>query len=410
MQMDFVRRKAIAAFPAFQSKNYRLYFAGQLVSLVGTWMQTVAQGWLVLQITNSAFYVGLIAALNLLPVFFFSLFAGVMVDRFSKKELILYTESFAMGLALLLGILTITDKATLPIIAIMAFLLGVVNAIDMPARQSFTVEMVGKENLHSAIALNSGTYNAARAIGPAIAGIAISIIGIGGAFIANGLSFLAVLLALIAMKIPKQVQQKQQTLDALKEGILYSLSHRLLKTYLVLTALVGIFGWSYVAIMPVVARDVFKTDASGLGILHTAAGLGALSATVIVSSMAKKIAALQFIIVGSLLYALTMLLFTLTTHLYTGLLFLYLAGMGLIFFFTMINTSIQRFVPDSIRGRVMSIYIFMFVGMTPFGNFEIGLLSQYFGPMAAIRMNTLVVLLVAIYLFVKRKSLFNNES
>lgn len=407
--MDFVKRKAISAFPAFQSKNYRLYFAGQLTSLVGTWMQTVAQGWLVLQITNSSFYVGLIAALNLLPVFFFSLFGGVLVDRFSKKKLIICTETVAMVLAIILGLLTITDHVTIQIIAVLAFLLGMVNAIDMPARQSFTVEMVGKENLHSAIALNSGTYNAARAIGPAIAGIAISIIGIGGAFIANGLSFLAVLLALLTMKIPKTVAQKQQTIEALKEGIHYSFTHGLIRTYLVFTALVGIFGWSYVAIMPVVARDVFKADASGLGLLHTAAGLGALTATIIVSSMAKKITAYTFIVTGSLLYAISMLSFTFTTNIHAGLLFLYFAGIGLIFFFTMINTTIQRLVPDTIRGRVMSIYIFMFVGMTPFGNFAIGILSQYFGPMRAIFLNTVIVLIIAMYLFTKRQSLLNSE-
>ncbi len=193
-------QKITSFFPALRNKNYQLYFMGQLVSLIGTWLQIVAQGWLVLELTNSVFLIGLVAAVSTLPTLLFSLFGGVIVDRFNKQKIITFTQTASMLLALVLGLLTVFKIINVWQIMILAFLLGVVNAVDMPARQAFVVEMVGKSDLASAIALNSGIFNGARVIGPSIAGILIGLVGTGGAFILNAASYLAVILALFYIK------------------------------------------------------------------------------------------------------------------------------------------------------------------------------------------------------------------
>ena len=190
-----------SAIPAFQNRNYKLYFFGQLISLTGTWLQVVAQGWLVLKLTNSAYYLGLIAALSTLPSLFLTMFGGVIVDQFPKRRILILTQTSSMILAFVLGFLTVFKIITVWEIGIIAFLLGVVNAIDAPARQSFVPEIVNKEQLASAIALNSSMFNAARVIGPSLAGILIALIGTGGAFIVNGVSYIAVIIALLSMKI-----------------------------------------------------------------------------------------------------------------------------------------------------------------------------------------------------------------
>ena len=193
-------KKIAATFPAIQSRNYKLYFTGQLISLIGTWLQIVAQGWLVLKLTNSVFMIGLIAALSTLPSLVFTLFGGVIVDRFLKRKILLITQSFSMALAMILGVLTILHLITVWQIGLLAFLLGLVAAVDAPARQAFVPEIVNKEQLPSAIALNSGAFNSARVIGPGIAGILIAIIGTGGAFLINGISYIAVIIALLKIR------------------------------------------------------------------------------------------------------------------------------------------------------------------------------------------------------------------
>lgn len=277
------------AFPAFQSTNYKLYFTGQLVSMIGTWMQIVAQSWLVLQLTESVFLIGLVMALSTLPTLLFTLYGGVIVDRFPKKEILFFTQICAMVLALLLGILTVFDWINIWEIGVIAFLLGTVNAIDAPARQAFVSELVNKEQLPSAIALNSGVFNSARVIGPTVAGVMIAIIGTGGAFILNALSYVAVLLALRKIKIAEiKPAHLPDPIRAIKEGISYSVTHPIIRTLFIVIGIVSVFGWSYTTVLSIMAKNTFHVGAAGLGYLYAASGLGSLLATIVIALFSKK--------------------------------------------------------------------------------------------------------------------------
>lgn len=391
-------------FPALQSKNYQLYFYGQLVSLVGTWLQIVAEGWLVLKLTNSPFLIGLVAAAATVPTLLFSLFGGVIVDRFPKQKILYVTQTAAMVLALIYGTLTVFHFITIWEIILLAFLLGIVTAVDSPARQAFVVELVDKESLSSAIALNSGIFNGARVIGPSIAGFLIAIIGSGGAFLINGFSYLAVIVALYFIKVAASLPKEHpHPLHAIKAGLSYSFRHPIVRTLLIFAGVNSIFGWSYTTVMPYIATHTFHSDAAGLGYLYAASGVGALIATVMVSGFAKKVNPLVFILGGNTLFVIAVLLFTFTSNLYVAMLVLLFAGMGLLLQFATMNTTIQHLISDEYRGRVMSIYTIMFLGFAPFGNIEIGFLSEHLGTDVAIRIGAAIVFLFGLLVFLSRK-------
>lgn len=400
------RKKALSLFPALTSRNYKLYFGGQFVSLTGTWLQTVAQGWLVFELTGSAFLIGIVTALSSLPTLMFTLFGGVIVDRFPKRKILLFTQTASMALAFILGILTTAKVVTVTEIAVLAFLLGVVNAIDSPARQSFVAELVDKNSLGSAIALNSAIFNAARVIGPSIAGILIVYVGTGGAFLINSASYIAVLAALLLMRVQATAEPvRHHPLRAIKEGLCVSFTNPVIRTLLLLTAVTSIFGWSYTTILPVIADNIFHAGATGLGHLYAAAGLGALTATIIVSAASSRVRPLWFILGGNTLFTCALLLFTFTDNLYAALGLLYLCGVGLLMQFSTMNTTIQKQVADNVRGRVMSIYILMFIGLSPIGNFEVGYLAEVFGPRTAIRAGAIIVFIFGLLIFSRRKKL-----
>lgn len=399
-----MKGKFYSVFPALNNSNFQLYFSGQLVSMIGTWLQIVAQGWLVLKLTNSAFLVGLVAGISMIPTLFFSLFGGVIVDKFPKRKILIFTQVSSMILAFILGILTLLNLINVWLVAFLGFLLGVINALDTPARQSFVIEIVGKKDLSSAISLNSGSFNAARIIGPSIAGLLIGLIGTGGAFILNGLSYLAVILALIKMRVESVSHEVHPNpLKAIKEGVAYSFKHPIIKTLLITTAIMSVFGWSYSAIMPVIAQDTFNMDATGLGYLYAATGLGALSAAVSVSAFSRKLGANVFILGGNALFAVAIILFSYTSNLPVALILLFFAGFGLLSMFSMINTTIQNLVEDHYRGRVMALYSVMLMGMLPIGNIEVGFLSQHFGTGLAIRFGAAIVLLFGALIFLNRE-------
>jgi len=396
-------RNIAHSFPALQNRNYKLYFSGQLVSLIGTWLQVVAQGWLVLKLTNSAYLIGLTAALATLPSLLFTLLGGVIVDWFPKKKILLFTQGSAMVLAFILGGLTVAHIITIEEICVLAFLLGTVNAIDAPARQAFVPEMVNREELTSAIALNSGAFNTARVIGPGVAGLLIALVGTGGAFIINGLSYIAVIIALLKMNTPERpMQKKTDALKAIKQGFAYSFSHPVIRTLIVFTAVSSVFGWSYTTVMPLIAQNEFHAGAAGLGYLYAATGLGALMATFLIAGFAKRVAPIVFIAGGSMLFAVSLILFSYTTNFTLALVLLFFAGLGLLSQFAMMNTRIQSLVKSEFRGRVMSIYVFMFVGLSPLGNYEIGWLSEKEGTSFAIRLGAIIVFIFAFIVFMRR--------
>lgn len=386
----------LKAFPALQNRNYRIYFFGQFVSVIGTWLQIVAQGWLVLQLTNSALQIGLVAALATIPSLLFSLIGGVIVDRFRKKKILFITQSASMILALILGTLTIMELVTVPVIGTLAFLMGTVNAVDGPARQAFISDLVSKDQLPSAIALNSGIFNSGRVIGPGLAGFLIAFVGTGGTFIVNGISYLAVIIALVFLKIDEtRPITHQNPIIAIKEGINYSYQHPIIRTLLLYTAMVSIFGWSYTTIMPVIAKNTFHVDAKGLGYLYSSTGLGSLLATFLVGAYSKKIPAILFIVGGNILFSISLVLFSFSNTMIVALPLLFFTGFGLLAQAAMMNTIIQGIVKTEFRGRVMSLYILMFLGVAPLGNFEIGWLTEHLGISWAISINSSIVIICA---------------
>lgn len=394
-------------FPAFQSRNYRLYFSGQLVSLIGTWLQIVAQGWLVLELTNSAFLIGLVTAFNTLPSLFFTLFGGVIVDRFPKKKVLIYTQSIAMILAFILGALTVSGIITVWHISVLAFLLGMVMAVDAPARQAFVAELVNEDQLSSAIALNSGTFNAARVIGPGIAGILIGLVGTGGAFLINACSYLGVIWALFALKIEVSGKEKPKTkaFRAIGDGLKYSFSHPVISIFLGLAGIVSVFGWSYTTVLPLIARDKFNLGADGLGYLYSATGLGSLAAAILVGAFGGKLKPVLFIFGGSLIFSLAISAFTLVSDYRLAMGLLFFAGFGLLAQASMVNTTVQRILNPEYRGRVMSLYVLMFLGMTPLGNLQVGWVSEHIGYGFAIRFGAAIVLFSGLVLLFLRKKI-----
>jgi MFS family permease len=311
-----------------------------------------------------------------------------------------------MVLAFILGILTVAHIINVGEICVLAFLLGTVNAIDAPARQAFVPEMVSKEELASAIALNSGAFNTARVIGPGVAGLLIALVGTGGAFIINGLSYIAVIIALLKMNTQSRVSKRNtNALRAIQQGFIYSFSHPVIRTLIVFTAVSSVFGWSYTTIMPIIAQNEFHVEAAGLGYLYAATGLGALMATFLIAAFAKRVEPVMFIAGGSMLFAVSLILFSYTTNFTLALVLLFFAGLGLLSQFAMMNTRIQSLVKSEFRGRVMSIYVFMFIGLAPLGNFEIGWLSEKAGTSFAIRLGAIIVFIFAFIVFLRRNKI-----
>ncbi|NTV21039.1 MAG: MFS transporter [Chlorobium limicola] len=402
------KEKVLSAFPAFRSRNFRLYFIGQIVSMIGTWLQMVAQGWLVLEMTGSAFWVGVTAAASSLPTLFLSLIGGVIVDRYNRKTILLWTQSASMALALVLGIVTLTGTVTLAVILVLAFLLGCVAAVATPAIQAFLSEMVERAELHSAVALNAAIFNASRVIGPAIAGLMIAWIGTGGAFIANGLSYLAVIAALLAITIetPRtKPASHQPPLQSIRDGIVYTWEHPVIRTIVLFVSVVSIFGWSFMSMLPVVAKQTFGLGSDGMGYLFSAFGLGSLSGTVLVSMSSGKIRSSSMVIGGIFTFSLALGAFTFASDERIAMAFLFIAGIGMLSAFATMTATVQRLVDDSYRGRVMSIYLMVLMGFMPLGNLQVGFLSEQFGTAIAIRIGSIVVFLATLLLFSYRKEI-----
>lgn len=395
-------RRGLGAFPAFEDPNYRFYFTGQFVSLVGSWLQVVAQGWLVFELTRSAFWVGFVTALSSLPVLFFGLIGGVIVDRFNTKKILYITQFLPMLFASILGVLTLSGTVSLFFISVLAFLLGVVNALDVPARQTFTAKMMERRRLASAIVLNAAAFNGSRIIGPSFAGLSIALIGVGGTFLVNAASFLAVIASLAMIRADTRPPDAHpHPVTALKEGIRYTFSRRDLRLIMMTVALVSIFGWSYAAILPVIAGNVFHRGAGGLGHLYTAGGLGGLCSVLLVSFFLGRLGPRPFMIGGNILVAVALISFSFVERFDLGLILMFLTGLGLLAQMSVMQTTVQHSISDEVRGRVMSIYVTMFRGTAPFGAFLIGYLGEYAGPQWAIRLMALPILATAAVLVAK---------
>lgn len=391
-------------FPAFRHKNYRLYFAGQLISMTGTWLQMITQGWLVYNLTKSAFWVGAVGAVGTLPLLIFTPYAGVLVDRFSKRKILILTQIASFVFAFALAILTILNIANVWHVAVLAFFLTLAAALDVPARQSFLIELVGKRDLSSAVALQAGIFNTARIIGPALAGLLIVYIGIGGTFLLNALSFVPLTIAFIKMRVkPLHFREHAHPLRALTDGVRYAFTHPTIGFLLVYTAIFSVFGWSYATIMPVITQSVFGQSADVLGYLFVASGVGAIIATFFVSAYSNTISGKVMIIGGGLLFGTALVAFSFVRNFIYAFPILFFSGVGMVGSFATVLSMIQHKVDHAYRGRVSALHILAFAGMFPVGNFLIGWLAEQLGPMSAVRTVGAVLVIASLPFFFKRK-------
>jgi MFS family permease len=394
-------RPSPTPFPALRHRNFRLFFLGQATSLVGTWMQSVAQGWLVLQLTNSAYLVGLVSALGSLPVLLVSLPAGVFADRSNRRRVVVVTQALALVQALVLAGLIWMHRVELWHVAAAAVFLGLVNAVDIPTRQSLIFDLVGKDDLMNAIALNSSAFNAARIIGPAIGGILIGGIGIAACFFLNGVSYVAVIAGLLAMRLPawSPPPLAGDGLARFREGARFILGDRATRALVLNTALLSIFGFPYLVLMPVFARDVLRVGAAGLGFLMASVGIGAVVAALGVAAFGPRLPKGRLLVWGGPAFGLAIAAFALTPWVPLAVAILVVSGGAMVANNAVTNTLLQTIVPDGLRGRVMGAYTFVFVGMAPLGAFQAGWLAGRVGVQAAVAASGLVCVLGSLALW-----------
>ena len=372
------------ALRAFAHRDFRLFWGGQLVSLIGTWMQSVAQSWLVLELTNSPFLLGLVGTLQFAPVLFFSFIAGAMADRLPKRRLIVITQSVMCVQALVLAALGHRGHVQFWHVAIMAGIYGLANTVDMPTRQAFVAEMVGKESLRSAIALNSAMFNAARVVGPALAGLVIARWGTAVAFLFNGLSFVAVIVALTRLHtegLPRPRSGRSMRSE-IGEGLTYAMRTPRIAVVLSLVLCVSAFFFNYNTLVPLLARDVLHQDAHGFGLLMTAVGIGAVAGAVGLASFGAERPPVVVLIVSALALGVASMLMSGVSRFGMAMALLVVMGFCGMLFMTGANTTVQLTVPDELRGRVMALHTLMFAGMTPFGAVLVGSVTQALGARA----------------------------
>lgn len=396
------------ALIALNSRNFRLFWFGQLVSLIGTWMQTTGQDWLVLQITHSAWLLGVVGALQFLPILLFSLFSGVIADRVPKKKLLVCTQISSMTLAAILCILVFTGTVQIWQIFILASLLGITNSLDMPVRQSFVVEMVGKDTLPNAIALNATSFNLARIIGPSIAGILISLFGEAPLFLINTISFIPVLYSFYLMHSselfnqPSKQTQQQGTFKSLNEGLSYIVRVPVVFMLIALVGVVSLFGINFNVVLPLFADTVLKVGSQGYGFISSAFGLGALLSAVWIA-WSNKAATMNQLLIGALLFAVTEALFAISHVYILSLIFIAVVGFNQISFTARANSMLQAVTPNHLRGRIMSVYTIVFAGTTPIGNLFIGAFASAFGASIALIAGAAPCIVAAIVAWCVRK-------
>jgi MFS family permease len=368
-------------FAALRHRNFRLFFGGQCISLIGTWMQRIAQAWLVLQITNSPFLLGVVGALQWAPVLLFALPAGVIADRVNKRNLIVATQTVQMLQALALGLLILAHAVRFWHVAVLAIALGTAQAFDMPARQAFIFEMVEGADMMNAVALNSTIVNVARLLGPAIAGIAIGWVGMAWAFLGNGLSFVPVIGALALMQVrPVQIVQTEAgLLEHLREGMVYLLGAPVSLQAIIVLAAESIFAMNFTLLTSVYAKDVLHMQATGFGLLMSAQGAGALAGAIAVASLAYLGPHPAFLYGGAICLALANIALAAVRHFVPAAVMLGIGGASLVTFTATVNTTLQIHAPDRLRGRVMSVYSLVLGGLTPVGALVSGGLAEVWG-------------------------------
>jgi MFS family permease len=382
-------------------RNYRRFWIGYTVSLIGTWMRNVAQGWLALELTNDAFMVGLVGAVGNLPVLLFSLFGGVMADRYSKLRIVRVTQTLLLVEAAVMWWLTWTGSITVPRLLLLATFAGMVSAFDVPARQSLQIELVGKEDLLDAIALNSSGFNLARIIGPSIAAVIIAKAGLAWCFGINALSYFAVLIGLLAIRLPAMPARLtgSSPLREVWRALVYMSRKREVSALMRLVAVFSVFGVPYLVLMPVLARDVLRTDASGYGVLLTCVGIGAIAAALALATFGRGARRGRMLERAAYAFPLLLIALATSTSIWLSAILLVAVGFAMILNNAVSNTLLQTIVPDSFRGRVMAAYALVFIGFSPIGQLFGGMVASRFGVQWAIGGGAVVMLAYSAWAF-----------
>ncbi len=389
---------------ALQHRNFRLFFIGQGISLIGTWMQTIALSWLVYRLTNSAFLLGVVGFAGQIPAFVIAPLSGVFADRWNRHRALVVTQSLSMIQATTLAILALTGAIAVWQIILLSFLIGLINAFDIPVRQSFLSEMIErKEDLGNAIALNSSLFNSARLIGPAIAGVMVASVGEAVCFLLNAVSYIAVITALLRMRINRQPNPlpPRSVLHGLKEGFRYAFGFEPIRDVLLLVALVSLLGVGYTVLMPVYASAILHGDSHTYGFLMGAVGIGALSGALYLASRRTVIGLGRWIARASVLFGAGLVAFSVARVLWLSLILLVIIGFGMMVQMASSNTILQTIVDDDKRGRIMSLYTMAFMGMMPFGSLMMGSLASTVGVSETLMLSGLICI-VASLIFARR--------
>lgn len=399
-------------FPALCHNDFRYFFFGSCISLIGTWIQNTGQSWLVLTITNSPFKLGLVTALQFTPILLFSLFAGAAIDRYPKKRILLFTQTTMMILALILAILVYTKTVQYWHILILATCLGVANTVDMPTRQSYIIEMVGKKDLMNAIALNSSMFNGARLIGPGVAGLMINYLGFPLCFFINALSFIPLLYGITkisAKGLTKKLTENKAILSEVKEGLVYIFNTPEIYKTVALVGVVGTFAMNYSVLIPLQAKLVLNKGSQGFGYLMSSMGAGSLIASLAVAARSKK-PKRTMLYLSALLISLMLFMIGLIKIYALCMVFLFIIGIFNVMFSTTANSKIQLAASNDYRGRVMSVYALVFAGVTPIGSLFSGGLSTKFGVSNTFIISALVTASLSLIVLLGDTKLFKKTT
>jgi MFS family permease len=409
---ELVRAFVHTRLPALRSRNYRLYWTGQAISLVGTWMQSVAVSWLVWSLSKSPFLLGLVGVSMTLPILALSLFAGVIADRFVRRRVILITQTFSMVQAIVLASLVTWGNPRVEVVLGLVFVMGVINAFDLPARQSFISETVEPALLPNAIALHSAIFNAARLLGPALAGVVLATVGTAVCFWINALSYIAVLFGLWRMDLPESAPKavRGSALAHMKEGVAYAWRTPRLRNLLLLLGTAGSFGFQYTVLVPIYADRILKSGATGYGVLMSAAGVGSLLAAFTMTAKQDRLQLRRNLLIGLSLFGTGLIGFSLSRIFLLSVALNLVVGFGMVLYGASTNTLVQSSVDGAYRGRVMSLYTLMFIGTAPLGSFVLGSIAQHFGAPWATRLSGALCILGALWVFQRLRAHARTEA
>ncbi len=393
-----------SGFPALKHRNFRLFWFGQCISLIGSWMQNIGQSWLVLELTHSALKLSIVTMLQFIPMMIFSLYAGTLVDRFPKRNMLIVTQTSLAVLAAVLATLTWSGAVEYWHVLILSLILGFVNTFDIPTRQSFVIELVGKEDLTNAIALNSSVFNLGRIVGPAVAGLLIGLVGISVCFYLNAISFIAVIVNLWLIRVPAKVKNRGDESASLKnvsrdirEGLSYINDRQIIKQPLILLAFISTFVMNYNILVPVFAQQELNQNATGYGLLMTSMGVGSFIGSLTLVAKSRNDPRLRYLVGGALFTSIFLAVLSLERNFLLSCITLFLIGFCTIIFTTLVNTMIQLNSSDEMRGRVMSVYTLVFGGVIPIGSFFTGQVTEYAGTPGCMVISGIIGILASLW-------------